>query len=132
MGPAGPEGPKGSAGANGAVGPAGAAGKQGVAGLVGATGAVGSTMTLFALILLPLPRAPGFGFFPRDRFLSLHVASVQDASVQDASVQEARGRLELPSACLTTMAAGAPTPTTRAAVDASARLVMRDRRITPT
>jgi hypothetical protein len=53
-------------------------------------------------------------------------------SVQDASVQDARGLAlalaEVP--CLTTTAAGAPTPIAMAAVEATARVVMRDRRIT--
>jgi hypothetical protein len=90
--------------------------------------------TLIELIRLPLPRVPGLA--PRTPFLralSVHDASVQEASVQDASVQEAFGLLDwlpLDVLCLATMAAGAPRPTARAAVDAIARVVMSDRRIT--
>jgi hypothetical protein len=71
--------------------------------------------------------------------LFFRALSVHEASVHEAPVQEARGRVEVRCfelreevPCLTTMAAGAPTPTAKAAMDATERVVMRDRRITPT
>jgi hypothetical protein len=74
-------------------------------------------------IRFPAARLLGLGdFTPAWRATSLH----------DASDHDARGRCFSVLRSFTTTAAGAPTPTARAAVDAITREDMRDRRSTST